>query len=113
MGDLWAQFWMIYQTLQYMGWKIVSHKVKSHSTIEDMVKGKISYYDRQGNGMADTWAGYGAALHGMPDTQKSILSWIDARAWLIQSRIIAAVRLFSAKSDRDKDTTPVQPRQIG
>ncbi len=40
MGDLWAQFWVIYQTLQIMGWIIILHKVKSHTTIEDMVKGK-------------------------------------------------------------------------
>ncbi len=61
--------------------------------------------------MADTWAGYGAALQGLPDTQKSILSWIDGRAWIIQSRIIAAVQNFAAKSDKDKDSSPYQPRQ--
>ncbi len=61
--------------------------------------------------MADTWAGHGAAIQGLPDTQKSILSWIDGRSWLIQSRIIVAVQLFSAKSDRDSDPTPAQPRQ--
>ena len=110
MGDLWAQFWMIYQTLQLMGWIIILHKVKSHTTIEDMSKGKISFYDRLGNGMADTWAGHGAAIQGLPDTKKSILSWIDGRSWLIQSRIIAAVQLFSAKSDRDTDAKLDQPR---
>ncbi len=92
-------------------WITVLHKVKSHTTIEDMVNGKISFYDRLGNGIADTWAGHGAAIQGLPDTQKSILSWIDGRSWLIQSRIIAAVQLFSAKSDRDSDSAPNQPRQ--
>ena len=111
MGDLWAQFWVIYQTLQILGWIIILHKVKSHTTIEDMITGEISYYDRRGNCMADTWAGYGAALQGLPDTQKSILSWIDGRAWIIQSRIIAAVQNFAAKSDKDKDSSPYQPRQ--
>ena len=75
-----------------------------------MSKGKISFYDRLGNGMADTWAGHGAAIQGLPDNKKSILSWIDGRSWLIQSRIIAAVQLFSAKSDRDTDAKLDQPR---
>ncbi len=60
--------------------------------------------------MADSWAGDGAATQGLPDTRKSILSWIDGRVWLLQSRIIVAVQLFSAKSDGDKDPTP-KPRQ--
>ena len=94
---------MIYQTLQILGWIIIPHKFKSHTTIEDMVKGKISYYDTRGNGMADTRAGYGAALQGLPGTQKSILSWIDGWAWIIQSRIIVAVQNFAAKSDKGKD----------
>ena len=47
----------------------------------------------------------------LPDTQKSILSWIDGRAWVIQSRIIAAVQNLAAKSDKEHDPSPSQPRQ--
>ena len=58
MGDLWAQFWMIYQTLQYMGWIIILHKVKSHTTIEDMVNGKYPF--TIGKEMA--WLTHGQAM---------------------------------------------------
>ena len=42
---------------------------------------------------------FGAGLQGLLDTRKSILSWMDGTAWLVQSRIVACVREFACKHE--------------
>ena len=72
-----------------------------------MTEGKIGFHERKGNAYADTWAGFGAGLQGLPESRKSTLSHIDGTAWLIQSRIIACVHEFADKKDyEDKEPVP-------
>ena len=49
---------------------------------------------------ADHWAGMAAAESQIPDTDKNLVDWIDATAWIIQRRLLAVDTKFTVKKER-------------
>ena len=77
---------------------IMLHKVKSHTTEEDVLHGRINREQREGNNEADRLAAKGAKLQEADNA--SLVNWIDATAWLVQSRILAVCQEFLPKSPK-------------
>jgi len=102
-GDLWEELWDVYQELVDKGWIYNILKVKAHTTHDDVISGKISKYDQDGNGIADNWAGKGADINQIPDAKYDEINWIDATVWLVQSRIIAICQEFLVHEKVVKD----------
>ena len=77
------------------GWNIHLGKVKAHTTEEDVANGFITQVDRHGNQRADHWAGMAAAEAQVPESDKNLVDWIDATAWIIQRRLLAVYTKFT------------------
>ncbi len=75
---------------------MVLYKVKSHTHISDIGR-VISLPNRQGNAFADPWAAKGVELDCVPETTATLLKDIDSTAWMVQSRIAAAIQMLSGQ----------------
>ena len=55
-GQVWVEIWELWKQVHELGWVITVHKVKAHTTQEDVDEGRITEEDREGNRLADAWA---------------------------------------------------------
>lgn len=74
-GDLWEQFWAA--TLLRGPRTLKLTKVKGHTTLKDLVEGKITEEMREGNNCADKAADAGTK-EGMPGLAQ-LANWLAAR----------------------------------
>ena len=108
MDDLWELFWECWGAAYELGWIVVLFKVKSHTTDEDLARGIITWEHKIGNGFADTWAGYAAEINQGDENRKQLISWIDATAWIVQSRIMAVCQFLDSHK---ADERPKKPKK--
>ena len=76
---MWCVFWSVVEDLGIGPDGVLFYKVKSHSTVNNVVEGRMSLVERQGNGEADTEAKRGAALHALPFKWVLCLRALDSR----------------------------------
>ena len=90
--DLWWDWWQA-QEARSSGQATVS-KIKAHCTDDDVLAGRITKQDLEGNKFADHFAGLGAQSIAFHREDLKRVAWTDARAWRIQRRIIACYANF-------------------
>ena len=118
LGQLWASVWDEYEACLSNGIQIEVHKVKSHEG-EDSTQ---LLHHTWGNDCADYHAKRCAREHQPSDRELAETASIDAEAWLIQDRMLAAIEA-KPKVHKDRDAiqkhTPVitsiteQLKQLG
>ena len=77
-------------------------KVKSHLEDKDVLAGKISKVDLEGNKGADFYSGEGAKAIALHEGDLARYAWADARVWCIQRRIISCYKLFFKLCPREE-----------
>ena len=77
-------------------------KVKSHIGAAEVAAGLITLEDQRGNALADTFAIKGAAHKEVDEGVVKKVSEIDAKAYLIQDRLIAVYELFRVETQHTK-----------
>lgn len=101
LGDLWSLCWDLDRVVRDRGWTIRLHKVKSHATEEQMAQGLSSPELKEGNDLADHWAGKAAAYHSITEQEKDMLSWVYGTAWTIQNRLVAICMSYLSKESHE------------
>jgi len=101
LGDLWSLCWDLYDVVKERGWNIALHKVKSHATDEHMALGPSTPELKEGNDLADHWAGEAAAYLAITEQEQELLSWVDGTAWTIQNRLVAICTKYLSKENHE------------
>ena len=94
-GELQAEWMPIFDALDNLtihGWDINVIKVKGHITSEMIDRGEWQKHHKEGNDRADYYADLGATLNAVSRHDVKVTELQDARAWLMQERLLAIVR---------------------
>ena len=84
--DMWCQLW---RALQERSVVFRIRQVHLHPTAEELTHGHVDPYDYITTELAIEAANLGAALYQPRASIHNVIAKIDAKAWLIQARLVA------------------------
>ena len=98
-ADLWSQLW---RALQDRAGYLRVRQVHSHATADELRSGDVDAFDYIGNEMVDKAAGMGAALNQVRASIHSYIDRTDAKAGLIQPRLVVVAMAASEASKQSR-----------
>ena len=114
-GDLWADFWQLYWARGGPS-GVTILKVDAHHNVEDVLMGKIGALEFLGNAFADQAAKIAAKQIQVSEDFVSQVNFADARAWLVQKRMLVAYKdkleLDKTSNERTARNKPKKGRRL-
>ena len=99
-ADLWQQ---VHALMLARGDDVAISKVKGHASAQDVIAGRVTQRDKQGNDSADKLATDGAKLHSMPPEHVRDVLHRRSVTKAVQSMMIAILSARTHASNRHKD----------
>ena len=106
-ADLWSQLW---RALQDRAGYIRVRQVHSHATAEELRTACVDAFDYIVNELADKAAGMGAKLNQVRASIHGYIDRTDAKAWLIQARLVCVAVAASEASKQSRAVAAKQRR---